>query len=254
MRSLNFNEPHTVFLFIRSFRQITGMKGLVLWLGILLFTLPAYSQKNIEGAWLFQQDNITHLVMVVPGYYSYAVYTPQQFLHTEGGTWRGFSDTSAIETTSEFNATDITQVKEKKTDSSFFNRFHFQLQQPISGWKKLPSPYHDLEAVWRISERAQQGEMKTIPDGSRKTIKLIAGDRFLWAAINTATGEFFGAGGGEFSYTPGSYIEKIRFFSRDNSKAGLELQFNDTITQEKWDHQGKSSKGDPIHEIWVRMY
>ena len=44
--------------------------------------------------------------------------------------------------------------------------------------------------------------------------------------------------------------ENIEFFSRDDSKAGLSLQFDYDLIDGKWNHKGLSSKGDPIHEIW----
>jgi len=46
------------------------------------------------------------------------------------------------------------------------------------------------------------------------------------------------------------YIENIEFFSRDDAKAGLSLSFNYELIDGKWNHSGKSSKGDSIHEIW----
>lgn len=212
------------------------------------------AQQNIRGAWTFKQDSITHLVLVTPAYYSYSVFAPQGFIHTEGGAWRGFSGTNAVETVTEFNSSDITRVREKLTDSSFFSRFHHGLNNavPAGQWQRNTAADAAVDAVWRISGRVQEGDMKSIPEGARKTIKLLAGGWFHWAAINTATGEFFGTGGGRFSYVPGSYTEQIDFFSRDNSRVGLSLQFSDQIANGKWDHQGKSTKGDPIHEIWTR--
>jgi hypothetical protein len=61
-----------------------------------------------------------------------------------------------------------------------------------------------------------------------------------------------GTGGGTYSTINGIYTENIEFFSRDNSKSGLTLEFNYSIDNNEWNHSGFSSKGDPIHEIWVR--
>ena len=44
--------------------------------------------------------------------------------------------------------------------------------------------------------------------------------------------------------------ENIEFFSRDDSKAGLKLEFDYEIIDGDWNHKGFSSKGDPLHEIW----
>jgi hypothetical protein len=71
-------------------------------------------------------------------------------------------------------------------------------------------------------------------------------------AINTQTGEFFGTGGGTYTFENNVYTENIDFFSRDNSRVGASLEFKGTVNGNKWDHSGKSSKGDPIHEEWTR--
>ncbi len=224
----------------------------------LLFTqfVTAQQGSQLRGSWTVRENNRTHLVLVADNYYSYAVFNADSgdFFHTEGGRWRGFAESPVIESITEFNSSDITQVKEKSVDSVFLNKFHFRNAAPFhpGQWKRTDTAAAALSGCWRISQRSVNGQMQTIPPGARKTIKLLTGEWFQWAAINTETGEFFGTGGGKYSFTPGRYTELIRFFSRDKSRVGLTLEFNDHIVQEKWDHQGKSSKGDPIHEVWVK--
>lgn len=47
------------------------------------------------------------------------------------------------------------------------------------------------------------------------------------------------------------YIQKILLsFSRYNSRVGAELSFEFAVKNGDWHHSGKSSKGDPIYEIW----
>jgi hypothetical protein len=94
--------------------------------------------------------------------------------------------------------------------------------------------------------------MNAIQKSARKTIKIMTGDRFQWAAINTATGEFFGTGGGTYTFKDGRYTEQIEFFSRDSSRVGMSLNFEGKVTDGDWHHRGKSSKGDPIYEIWSK--
>jgi hypothetical protein len=48
----------------------------------------------------------------------------------------------------------------------------------------------------------------------------------------------------------GLYIEKIEFFSRDNSRVGQHLSFDYKLVNGDWVHKGLSSKGQPIHEVW----
>src|SRR5439155_12126996 len=68
-----------------------------------------------------------------------------------------------------------------------------------------------LAGVWRMAARMQDGKMSTIPDGPRKTVKILSGTRFQWVAMNTDTKEFFGTGGGIFTFTNGKYTENIEF-------------------------------------------
>ena len=49
-----------------------------------------------------------------------------------------------------------------------------------------------------------------------------------------------------------SYTENIEYFSRDNSRVGAKLKFDYKLKNEEWNHIGFSSKGDPMHEIWVK--
>jgi hypothetical protein len=98
----------------------------------------------------------------------------------------------------------------------------------------------------------QNGEMQPFQAGPRKTLKLISGTRFQWMAINTETKEFFGTGGGTYTFTEGKYVEKIEFFSRDSSRVGAVLPFNGSVNGKVWTHKGFNSKGEPLHEEWTR--
>ena len=41
-------------------------------------------------------------------------------------------------------------------------------------------------------------------------------------------------------------------FTSDNSRVGMDLEFNYNIEDGNWIHKGKTSKGDPLHEIWEK--
>tara|TARA_A100000164_G_scaffold2522_1_gene2165 strand:+ start:3057 stop:3212 length:156 start_codon:yes stop_codon:yes gene_type:complete len=45
-------------------------------------------------------------------------------------------------------------------------------------------------------------------------------------------------------------MESIQYFSRDDSRVGVELDFNYEIKNKDWYHAGLSSKGKPINEVW----
>jgi len=75
---------------------------------------------------------------------------------------------------------------------------------------------------------------------------------FQWIAINPAEKGFYGTGGGHYAFQNGKYSEHILFFSRDNTRVGALLTFDGEIKDSDWHHSGRSSKGDPIYEIWSR--
>ena len=61
-----------------------------------------------------------------------------------------------------------------------------------------------------------------------------------------------GTGGGTYTTRDGKYTEIIEFFSRDNSRVGASLTFDFALENGAWRHKGKSSKGEPIDEVWTR--
>lgn len=99
----------------------------------------------------------------------------------------------------------------------------------------------------------REGEMQAMRQGPRKTIKMITGTRFQWAAFNPDTKQFSGTGGGTAEMKDGKYIEHIEFFSRNADRIGATLSFDYKVDGDKWGHSGKSSAGNPIREIWTRQ-
>jgi len=127
---------------------------------------------------------------------------------------------------------------------------------PVDGiskeWERVDEGKDALSGNWKITGREQDGKIVAMRPGARKTIKILSGTRFQWAAINSETGEFFGTGGGYYSFKDGKYTENIEFFSRDSSRVGASLSFDASLKEGKWHHSGLSSKGDKIYEIWER--
>ena len=117
-------------------------------------------------------------------------------------------------------------------------------------WKRISDDVNDLSGNWVITGRQRNGEMNRSTPGARRTIKILGGDRFQWVAFNSDTGEFFGTGGGSYTAENGKYVEEIEFFSRDDSRVGASLDFDYEVKDGEWHHSGKSSKGDPMYEIW----
>ena len=122
-------------------------------------------------------------------------------------------------------------------------------------WKKLLEPSTPLSGCWRITDRlGQDGILSAMPQGDRKTLKIMSGSRFQWFAINPRTKQFSGTGGGTYTLKDGIYTEKIEFFSRDKTRVGTELSFEASIQGPKWNHKGKSSTGNPVNEIWTKQF
>ena len=99
----------------------------------------------------------------------------------------------------------------------------------------------------RVRNNKEQKRDITRP---RKTMKFLKDGFFQWIAFNTETFQFFGSGGGYYSAEEERYTEHIEYFSRNNTSVGRILPFEYSVSGLDWHHQGFSSKGDPIHEIW----
>ena len=121
-----------------------------------------------------------------------------------------------------------------------------------NNWRNISKPKSMLQGKWGMSGRYNNGEFRTrdtnIP---RKTMKVLIDGFFQWIAFNTETFRFSGSGGGEYEAVDGKYIEKIQYFSRDDSRVGAELDFNYEVKEGDWHHSGLSSKGNPINEVWT---
>ena len=131
-----------------------------------------------------------------------------------------------------------------------------QLLTDINGtqqsWARIDEGRDKLAGVWRITGRMVDGKINQMQRGDRKTLKLMSGTRFQWMAINPATKEFFGTGGGTYTFIDGKYTEHIEFFSRDSSRVGATLAFDGSVKDGVWNHSGKSSKGEPLNELWTK--
>ncbi|HEV2832179.1 MAG TPA: hypothetical protein VGW31_09395 [Hanamia sp.] len=219
----------------------------------LMISSPVFSQ-SIDGAWELK-DADKHIVLLFKdGYFTHTEYTPKEFV----SSWGGISkiDGKQIKILIEFNSADSGNVgKEIIYDFIISNK---QLQITDNGsqknYKRIDNGVALLAGVWKISARKQDGKIVPIHQtGSRKTLKMLTGNRFQWFAINPETKQFSGTGGGTYSFINGKYTENILFFSRDNSRVGAHLTFDGKLEDGKWHHSGLSSKGDKIYEVWSRV-
>ena len=121
----------------------------------------------------------------------------------------------------------------------------------FSEWEKVSRVAEDLNGKWLMAGRmTDEGERRRDTSRPRKTMKFLIDGHFQWIAFNTETFHFFGSGGGYYTTEKGKYTEHIEYFSRDNSRVGAVLPFDYSLKGTDWHHQGFSSKGDPMYEIW----
>lgn len=213
----------------------------------------ALSAQKLDGSWSLQ-GNDNHLLLVQDNYFSWTEVDDQdQFINTLGGTIDRQGDQLNISI--EFNANDRYMVGQTFKTSFTLKDGVLTALHPEGynlTWIRMEESDQGLAGVWRISGRKVNGELNSISKSARKTYKLLTPGHFQWIAMNTDTGEFFGTGGGRYTFENGKYTEHIEFFSRDNSRVGASLIFDGELKNGDWHHSGKSSKGHPIYEIWSR--
>lgn len=237
-------------------RKILFMTGV----GFLTFVLLSMQNVNkatsdkIDGAWVSEMQGNELTLLFADGYCMLSVFNKakKQFIRTSGGPY--ILDSGKIKINIEFNSEDKSDVG--STHVHGYTLSKDVLTTTTNGfslnWKRVDSGNENITGNWRITQRKQDDKMVDIPLRARRTLKLLTATRFQWAAINIETGEFFGTGGGTYSFKNGSYTENIEFFSRDSSRVGMSLSFEGKIEDGNWIHSGKSSKGDPIYEMWSR--
>jgi hypothetical protein len=226
------------------------MKTLILGLGVFLLTAFSYQKADgLIGGWETKTDNgLTGQWIMAEKHFAVTFYKGNEFKYTYGGSWE-LTKHKKIQLNYEFH----TANKEKvgQTDQFDYSLKGKKLKFNDLDWKRTDdNTPGKLAGAWLITGRERNGEMNTMTPGARKTMKILSGTYFQWIAYNSETGDFMGTGGGNYTTNDGKYTEIIKFFSRDSSRVGAELAFNYELKDGEWHHSGKSSKGDPIYEIW----
>ncbi len=207
------------------------------------------SAQNLNGAWINKNDQSTILILVKDNYFTRTVFTPTEFVESVGGIFETKDDQIRINL--EF-------------DTALNQLGTFDLEYELNGdvltidylkFQRADNGSAPLAGVWQISGRNDEdGNFTEIKHtGSRKTLKLLTGTYFQWFAIDPGKKKFYGTGGGTYTFKDGKYTENIEFFSRDNSRVGASLYFDDKIENDKWIHTGLSSKGEPLNEVWQKI-
>ena len=225
---------------------------------VLIVFVPSISfmkpQQSLIGAWSAKSGTNDHVLIFQDGYFSYTIYdkTNKKFIHTSGG---GFSEMPGrLHVDMEFDEDSKENVGGHKhfTLAVASNKLTLDLGGGVSEWTKTDDGTTGLAGNWRITGRMNNDQLQQIQKAPRKTLKLLSGTRFQWMAINTETKEFFGTGGGTYTFKDGKYTENIEFFSRDSSRVGASLTFEGSVNNNVWTHKGLNSRGEPLHEEWTR--
>ena len=217
------------------------MKHIYFFIVVFFFSKYSFSQ-----VYLFYSENegkkIHHRILLDNNYLIETQYSqdPNTFILTRGGFYTP-NDNNTFNVYFEFNSNfekdqlkSIVMVKNKS-------------------WKNISKSKKALDGKWLMGGRVtEDGERRRDLNKPRKTMKFLLDGYFQWTAFNTETFKFSGSGGGSYETEAENYIEKIDFFSRDNSKVGISLKFNFIKKNDDWYHKGFSSKGNPMHEIWTK--
>ena len=221
-----------------------------------VLTLGLNAQSFI-GAWETYHtsengDQLKSVVIFGDGYQVIATYDLKtgKFIRTEGGTWKLDGDT--MTETVEFDTKYTEKVGTEVSFKVFINDSIMGIVGRDREYKRIDNGEPGkLHGAWLMSGRVRDGETQMRDtSGPRKTMKILSGTRFQWIAYNTETKQFMGTGGGTYTTDDAKYTENLEFFSRDDSRVGMNLSFDYELIDGNWHHSGLSSKGDPIHEIW----
>ncbi|HBY69925.1 MAG: membrane or secreted protein [Flavobacteriaceae bacterium] len=232
------------------------MKKLLVFLIVTCFSFSIHAQ-SIIGAWETTSTSengapLKSVIIFADGYQAMATYNADtgKFINTNGGTWKLEGD--VMNKKIEFDTENPDRVGSKESFTVQITDDEIEIVDLEQKFKRIDNGLPGkLQGAWLMSGRIRDGETQLRDTNRpRKTMKILSGTRFQWIAYNTETKQFMGTGGGTYTTKDGKYTENINFFSRDDSKAGLSLQFNYELIDGQWHHSGLSSKGDPIHEIW----
>ena len=219
---------------------------------VLIMAVESFA-GTLFGAWEMQPDGNSGqraVMIATENYLSISVFEKNIYIRTYGGIYE--INDAGLTLKVEFNDKNSENIGTKITYNFTRKNNEFTIEnQAKTTWKRIDEGKDALSGNWRISARAgQDGQMTEMKRTARKTLKICSETRFQWFAINPETKEFFGTGGGTYELKDGKYTEKLEFFSRDNSRVGASLTFDANVEGDRWHHSGKSSKGEPVNEIW----
>ncbi|RRB06513.1 membrane or secreted protein [Larkinella rosea] len=224
---------------------------------LCIATASRQSAPSLAGSWRMVQDGPLSIVFVLSdGYMMGAYFEANRFIGAQGGTYT--VDGKQLKINFEFSTEDSTDVGTTQTlliDSFKNNKLVLSNDGDTDTYERMDAPTAQtpMAGLWRITGNIDDnGQVKTRQRTARKTLKLLTGNRFQWAAINPETKQFSGTAGGTYTFVNGKYTEKLEFFSRDDKRVGKSLQFDAELKGDDWYHRGQSSTGGKVSEVWSR--
>ena len=212
---------------------------------------PEPGSQLFNGAWHVKNGSIEEVLILQDGYLSHTVFDKpnKKFVSTYGGIYKAGGKLMV-----EFDTRSTDEIgKQIDFDAQLVGqKLISKTNRHAQSWTRIDEGKEILAGVWRITGRMVDGKVNEMTRGDRKTLKILSGTRFQWVAINPATKEFFGTGGGVYTFSDGKYSEHIEFFSRDSSRVGASLTFDGSVKDDIWNHSGRSSKGEPLNEFWSK--
>ena len=232
----------------------------------LLLVSVFYNPNPLSGQWVNgvyekteKNDTSTQTsrLMINDSYFILTIFNsaPASFNYTVGGilTTEGKNFTVNLEFNSAIAKDSLKtlkgtfQLKGNRCMVIFDNGIKLDLE-------KVTKEDQNFEGAFLMAGRVtDQGESRRRIDVPRITMKMLIDGYFQWIAFNRETFEFSGTGGGRYiADNTGACIEQIEFFFRNSSRVGAKLPFKYNIKGNDWFHQGNSSAGEPMHEIWTK--
>ncbi len=215
--------------------------------------------QSIIGAWEHyhtsaENENLRSVFIVSDKYQVLTTYNADSgaFIATKGGSWVMEGD--SITETVEFDSKNPETVGSELSYKVFLNDSTLKIAEGDIKMKRIDDGTPGaLHGAWLMSGRTVDAKKQVRDtDTPRKTMKILSGTRFQWIAYNTETKQFMATGGGSYTTENGTYTENIEFFSKDNTKVGLQLKFDYKLKNSDWHHSGFSTKGNPIDEVWSK--
>ncbi|MCA5005195.1 hypothetical protein [Sphingobacterium bovistauri] len=224
------------------------MRNTIILVLLIICSISCAVAQNPTGVYIATNNNDKHLLLIADGYITHTIFSASEYKNTQGGTYKIANNELVVNC--EFDDKNPSNIGK---EHHFPIRFESEtLYLDNTPFQKQAKSKQDLDGLWRITGRQNNQTVNTIKRADRKTIKLLVDGYFQWIAINPIEKGFYGTGGGKYTFQNRNYQENILFFSRDNNRVGATLNFSGEIKNNEWHHSGKSSKGDPIYEIWSR--